>query len=116
MGAPVELGPSPVARQYSRRSDLTIPPAQWGNRPAREEGAEECELFGEPPHVEGDPLYDLLEQEPGMKHQDELQIAVVTDSSNAHESSPTSARCVNGQIVRAGYPARKLSVWAIFCS
>ena len=33
------------------------------NHAAREEGEEECELFGEPPHVEGDPFHDLLEQE-----------------------------------------------------
>ena len=60
MVAPVELGPNPVIQQHSCQSDLTIPPALWRNHLAREEGAEECELFGEPPYVKGDPFHDLL--------------------------------------------------------
>ena len=40
LGAPVQLVPSPVAQQYSRRSDVAIPPAQSGSHPAREEDEE----------------------------------------------------------------------------
>ena len=60
MGVPVQFGPSPATQQYSRRSDLTIPPAQWGNHDAGEDGEEECELFRDLPPAEGDPVQDLL--------------------------------------------------------
>ena len=50
-GAPVQLGPCPVTQQYSRRSDLSIPPAQWGNQDGRDEGEEECELFRDPQEI-----------------------------------------------------------------
>ena len=36
IGAPVQLGPSPQTREYSRPSPCCIPPAQWGNHYARE--------------------------------------------------------------------------------
>ena len=53
---PVQLGPSPLTQQYSRRSPVGIPPAQWGNHDAREAGdsggEEECELFRDPPRAE----------------------------------------------------------------
>ena len=49
IGAPVQLGPSPQIREHSRPSPCCIPPAQWGDRYARDPGEEECELFGEVP-------------------------------------------------------------------
>ena len=49
IGAPVQLGPSPQTREYSHPSQCCIPPAQWGNRYARDPGEEDCELFGEVP-------------------------------------------------------------------
>ena len=30
-GATVRYGPSPVTQQYNRQSDLSVPPAQWGD-------------------------------------------------------------------------------------
>ena len=51
IGAPVQLGPSPQTREYSHPSPCCIPPAQWGNRYARESREEDCELFGEVPMV-----------------------------------------------------------------
>ena len=49
VGVPVQLGPSPLAQECSRRSPAGIPPAQWGNHDAREDGKEECELFRDAP-------------------------------------------------------------------
>ena len=92
-GAPIQLGPSPVTQQYSRRGPLSIPPAQWGNQDGREEGEEECELFRDPPQVEGDPMGALLEHDQGREHQDALQIATVPVPSNTHTSSQTGPRC-----------------------
>ena len=48
----------------------------------RKLGEEECELFGDPPQVEGDPVEALLEQDQGMERQDELHIATVPVPSN----------------------------------
>ena len=60
VGEPVQLGPSPLTQQYSRRSPAGIPPAQWGNHDAREDGEKECELFRDLPGVEGDPTQDVF--------------------------------------------------------
>ena len=30
-GAPVAYGPRPLAQQYNRQHDLSVPPAQWGD-------------------------------------------------------------------------------------
>ena len=68
MGAPVQLGPSPLAQEYCRRCPCRTPPAQWGNHDAREDGEEECELFRGPPQAEGDPTQDVFEPEHGMEH------------------------------------------------
>ena len=103
-GAPVQLGPSPVTQQYSRRSDLSIPPAQWGNQDGQEEGEKECELFRDPLQVEGDPVEALLEHDRGMEHQDDLHIAMVPVPSNHDISSQAGRRCVNGQLVRPEPP------------
>ena len=48
-GAPVQLGPSPQTRECSHPSPCGVPPAQWGNMHASEQGEEECELFGDVP-------------------------------------------------------------------
>ena len=103
-GAPVQLGPSPLAQQFSRRSALSIPPAQWGNQDGREEGEEECELLRDPPQVEGDPVQALLEHDQGMEPQDELHLATVPAPSNHEVSSQMGPRCVNGQLVRPEPP------------
>ena len=45
-GAPVRYGPSPVTQQYSRQGDLSVPPAQWGDRDFRtHDDEEEIDLF-----------------------------------------------------------------------
>ena len=49
IGAPVQLGPSPETREYSHPSPRCTPLAQWGDMHARDQGDEECELFGEVP-------------------------------------------------------------------
>ena len=47
VGVPVQLGPSPLTREYSATPPGHIPPAQWGEFYGRasEDG---CELFGAP--------------------------------------------------------------------
>ena len=42
-GQPVQYGPNPVTQQYSRRQDLCIPPAQWGDRDLAHEDDDESE-------------------------------------------------------------------------
>ena len=39
-GEPVQYGPSPVTKQYSRQGKMSGPPAQWGDRslPSHEDG------------------------------------------------------------------------------
>ena len=44
-GLPLQLGPSPLTRQY-RRSPMEIPPTQWGNHVAREEGGKDVNCSG----------------------------------------------------------------------
>ena len=45
IGAPVQLGPSPMTREYSAPPPGSIPPAQWGDVYGRA-GDDGCELFG----------------------------------------------------------------------
>ena len=75
-----------------------------GDHDARAEGEEDCELFRDPPQTDEDPLQDIFEQEHGMEHQDELQIASVPSPSNCSCSNQTGPRCVNGQLVRPDPP------------
>ena len=76
---------------------MQVPPVQWGNHDARE-GGEVCELFRDPP-LDEDLTHDAFEQEHGMEHQDELNIAVVPSPSTCSSSNVIAPRCVNGQLV-----------------
>ena len=114
-GAPVQLGPSPVTQQYRIQSSLSTPPAQWGNQDSRDDGEEECELFGDPPHVQGDPTEALLEQDQGMDNQDELQIAIVP-SPSSQCASQTGPRCVNGRLAHPEPPREDTPSTACYSS
>ena len=85
IGAPVQLGPSPQTREYSHPSPCCIPPAQWGNRYARDSGDEDCDLFGEVPlgHEEN-PLGMPAD---GEAHQDELDNAATSHASDSMASN-----------------------------
>ena len=48
VGAPVQLGPSPLTREYSATPPGNIPPSQWGDFYGRA-GDDSCELFGAMP-------------------------------------------------------------------
>ena len=102
-GGPMQFGPSPQAQEYSRPSPCCVPPAQWGNRYAREFGEEECELFGDvPPGHEENPLGVPPECE---AHQDELDHASTLSVSTSMASNLGGPRCVNGQLVRPTPPS-----------
>ena len=81
-GAPVRLGPSPITQQYSRRQDLSLPPAQWGDQDLRAEDEEECELFAGPLQPGGEPAVDLIDHDLNVAHQDELKAAVVLSAAS----------------------------------
>ena len=100
---PMQFGPSPRTQEYCRQSSCRTPPAQWGNHDAREVEAEECELFGDPPAAEDDPVQIDLERE--MAHQDELHIAAPPSPSNGSASNLSGPRCINGQLVRPEPPS-----------
>ena len=95
-------------RNRSAFSDLRLrcplPPAQWGSQNGREEGEEKCEVFRDPPQVEGGPTEALLEHNQGKESQDELQIAIVPVPSNHDVSSQAGPRCVTSQLVRPEPP------------
>ena len=40
-GRPVAYGPSPLTQQYRQPHDLSVPPAQWGDRAQGEEGEQD---------------------------------------------------------------------------
>ena len=93
IGAPVQLGPSPQTREYSHPSPCCIPPAQWGNRYARDSG-EDCELFGEVPlGHEGNPLGMPAD---GEAHQDDLDNAAISHVSDYMASNLEGPRCIDG--------------------
>ena len=52
VGAPVQLGPSPMTREYSATPPGHIPPAQWGEFYGRA-GDDGFELFGAVPNDDG---------------------------------------------------------------
>ena len=103
MGAPVQLDPSPQAREYSRPSPCCIPPAQWGDMHARDPGEEECELFGEVclGHDES-PLGMPSDCEARQGELDNAAASRVSDSMAAILERP---RCINGQLVRPTPPS-----------
>ena len=99
-GVPMQYGPSPATQEHCRQSPCRAPPAQWGNNFARESGEEECELFGDLPAAQAEPLQvDSAQHE---AHQDELDRAAIPSSSNA--SNLTGPRCTNGELVRPTPP------------
>ena len=99
-GVPTQCGPSPATQEDCRQSPCRVPPAQWGNRFARESGEEEHELFGDLPAAHVEPLQDDAAQHEA--HQDELDRAAVPSPSNA--SNLAGPRCINGELVRPTPP------------
>ena len=79
----MQFGPSPLTQEYrhqKNQSPCCVPPAQWGNRYAREPGEKECELFGDIlPGQE-----EIFPEEPAQHevHQDELDRAAIPIPSN----------------------------------
>ena len=102
---PVQFGPSPQTQEYCRRSPRRIPPAQWGNHDAREDGGEECELFRDPPQTDGDPTQTVFGLEHEMAHQDGLDIATAPSPSHGRASNVSGPRCINGQLLRPEPPS-----------
>ena len=97
VGAPVQLGPSPMTRAYSATPPGNIPPAQWGEFYGRA-GDDGCELFGAVPN-EGEP------EEPcpqlAVYPPDELH-DVHSPDAPLHQAPFVAARCVNGTLMRPG--------------
>ena len=88
VGPPVQLGPSPMTREYSATPPGHIPPAQWGEFYGRA-GDDGFELFGAVPNDDGSE--DLCSQ-PAVHQLDELQ--------DVHSPvAPLAARCVNGTLL-----------------
>ena len=95
VGAPVQLGPSPMTREYSATPPGNIPPAQWGEFYGRA-GDDGRELFGAVP--DGDDSEELCPQ-PTVHQQDELH-DVHSPIAPLHQEPLVAARCVNGTILR----------------
>ena len=95
MGAPVQLGPSPMTREYSAPPPGHIPPAQWGEvyGRANDDG---CELFGAAP--DGDESDELCPQAQ-VPHPDELHEAHSLIAP-LQQAPHVAARCVNGTLIR----------------
>ena len=75
-GAPVPYGPSPVTQQYSHQVDLSVPPAQWGDRDFRtHDDEEDVDLFQDALQPGADQVAQLVEQELFQEQQDELNAA-----------------------------------------
>ena len=94
-GVPVQLGPSPMTREYSATPPGHIPPAQWGEFYSRA-GDDGCELFGAVP--DDDHSEELCPQ-PTVHQPDELH-NVQFPVAPLHQEPLIAARCVNGTIVR----------------
>ena len=88
VGPPVQLGPSPLTREYSVPPLGHIPPAQWGDVYGRA-GDDGCELFGALPESEelDAPVCPAHAVQPFAPAQPELLVA---------------ARCANGTLMRPG--------------
>ena len=93
IGAPVQLGPSPLTREKNATPPGNVPPAQWGDFYGRA-GDDGRELFGALPD-DGEPEEPI--GQPQAVHQpDEL--------NDAHSpfAPLAAARCVNGTLLRPG--------------
>ena len=98
VGAPVQLGPSPMTREYSATPPGNIPPAQWGDFYGRA-GDDGCELFGVIPN-DGEPEEPICPQ-PAVHQPDELHDAR-SPLAPLHQEPLVAARCVNGTLLRPG--------------
>ena len=99
----MQFDPSPVTQEYCHQSPCSVPPAQWGNRFARESGEEdECELFGDMPAGKEEPFQDKSAQ--SEAHQHELDRAAAPSHSNANASNLAGPRCINGELARPTPP------------
>ena len=96
IGAPVQLGPSPLTREYSVPPPGNIPPAQWGDVYGRA-GDDGCELFGALPEGEEPELPGYPQQV--LQCPDELNDAQCPPTP-PHPEPLVAARCVNGTLVR----------------
>ena len=96
IGPPVQLGPSPLTREYSVPPLGHIPPAQWGDVYGRA-GDDGCELFGALPDGE-EPEAPVCPQQ-AVQQQDELN-DVTSPFAPPHQEPLVAARCVNGTLVR----------------
>ena len=101
VGTPVQLGPSPLTREYSATPPGHVPPAQWGEFCGRasEDG---CELFGAPldDGEPEDPTHPLQ----AVHGPDEL-IDAHSSLVPPQADHPGAARCVNGTLLRPGNTA-----------
>ena len=98
IGAPVQLGPSPLTREYSATPPGHVPPAQWGDFYGRA-GDDGCELFGVVPD-DGEPEEPIGQQQ-AVQQPDELNDAH-SPFAPLHQEPLAAARCVNGTLLRPG--------------
>ena len=98
VGPPVQLGPSPLTREYSAPPPVHVPPAQWGDVYGRA-ADDGCELFGALPEGE-EP--DAPECPPhAVQQPDELNDAH-SPFAPPQQAQLVAARCVNGTLLRPG--------------
>ena len=95
VGVPVQLGPSPMTREYSATPPGNVPPAQWGEFYGRASD-DGCELFGAVP--DGDDSEELCPQA-AVLQPDELHDAH-SPVAPLQQAPLVAARCVNGTILR----------------
>ena len=100
VGAPVQLGPSLLTREYSHPSLCCVPPAQWGDTHARERREEDCELFGDV--LAGHESDNTDHPFEGEARQDELDQAAALRATDSMAEHLVGARCVNGNLIRPG--------------
>ena len=99
IGAPVQLGPSPLTREYSATPPGNVPPAQWGDFYGRA-GDDGRELFGVLPD-DGEPE-EPIGQLQAVHQPDELNDAHSPFAPLHQEPKLVAARCVNGTLLRPG--------------
>ena len=109
IGAPVQLGPSPLTREYSAAPPGHIPPAQWGEYYGRA-GDDGCELFGALPG-EGEPEEHLCPQQE-VHQPDELNDAH-SPLAPQQQAPPVAARCVNGDSTASRQCRRRATIYGM---
>ena len=98
IGAPVQIGPSPLTREYSATPPGHTPPAQWGAFYGRA-GDDGCELFVLLPG-DGEPTEPICPQQ-AVHEPDELNDAH-SPLAPPQQEPLVAARCVNGTLLRPG--------------